>query len=511
MFKKLLILSLILLISSCTKTSRSTTNEKSIPIYAQGFQVKTSSITADCYASPSGNNSNSGATVTLAKKDIQACINIVSNGQTVIAELGTYIENINFNGKNITVASEFINSGDPADIDNTIIDGNHAGSVVFIGAPANNGAVLKGFTIRNGGGNGAGGGIHVFNAAPILENLKVINNEQTSSSNGGGGGVFINYNLSIIPVILRNSEVTGNHSASVGGGLLIITSGPIQLSNIKIVGNSAANDGGGAFVVYGCYSDDLTLDRLYVTENQAGGIYLQANTGTNKKITIINSLIANNVAKGDSCPYTNADGGLKILLAPPSNNTSINIINSTIANNSNPDYGSGLYVSEYQGASLTNVNILNTIIWGNGSQTPIYVNMNSPVGTLNIANSDIQSLNSGGIMSNVTPNLIGTTNFDTDPQFISQTLPNINYSLLPNSPCIATGALSTTQLPPDPITAPTNDILDALRPAPNGTMPDVGAYEVAQKPTTPTIIHTTVPPFQRPHIRTILPHFTVHP
>ena len=54
---------------------------------------------------------------------IQAAINAASNGNTVSVEPGTYYENINFNGKNITVSG--------ADSSNTIIDGGQNGSAVI--------------------------------------------------------------------------------------------------------------------------------------------------------------------------------------------------------------------------------------------------------------------------------------------------------------------------------------------------------------------------------------------
>ena len=54
---------------------------------------------------------------------IQSAINAANNGDTVLVSPGTYVENINFNGKAITVTS----SSGPV---TTIIDGNHNGTVV---------------------------------------------------------------------------------------------------------------------------------------------------------------------------------------------------------------------------------------------------------------------------------------------------------------------------------------------------------------------------------------------
>jgi hypothetical protein len=65
---------------------------------------------------------------------------------------GTYVENINFNGKAITVTSS---AGPVA----TIIDGNHNGAVVTFNHSETAASILSSFTIRNGyldGGSGAG-------------------------------------------------------------------------------------------------------------------------------------------------------------------------------------------------------------------------------------------------------------------------------------------------------------------------------------------------------------------
>ena len=54
---------------------------------------------------------------------IQAAINAASDGDTVLVEEGSYVENINFRGKAIMVASQFLIDGDTSHISKTIIDG----------------------------------------------------------------------------------------------------------------------------------------------------------------------------------------------------------------------------------------------------------------------------------------------------------------------------------------------------------------------------------------------------
>src|ERR1700738_4343800 len=74
---------------------------------------------------------------------IQAGINAAVNGDTVLVSPGTYVENINFLGKAITVASA---KGPKV----TIIDGNKKDSVVIFNHQETTASVLSGFTIQNG-------------------------------------------------------------------------------------------------------------------------------------------------------------------------------------------------------------------------------------------------------------------------------------------------------------------------------------------------------------------------
>ena len=56
---------------------------------------------------------------------IQEGINVAVDGDIVLVAEGTYLENINFNGKGITVASHFLLDGNESHIQNTTIDGSN--------------------------------------------------------------------------------------------------------------------------------------------------------------------------------------------------------------------------------------------------------------------------------------------------------------------------------------------------------------------------------------------------
>ncbi len=164
---------------------------------------------------------------------IQAGIDASNNSDTVLVQSGTYIERINFNGKNIVV----ISAGGP---EVTIIDGNFGGSVVTFNTEETSAAVLSGFTIQNGrwtGPSWAGGGIHCDGASPSLENLIVSGN----SSEPHGGGIYLGGPTS--PNIV-NTVISGNTTEISGGGIFCNASSP-TLVNVTVNGNTATLVGGG--------------------------------------------------------------------------------------------------------------------------------------------------------------------------------------------------------------------------------------------------------------------------
>lgn len=129
---------------------------------------------------------------------IQEGIIASSHGDTVLVYPGRYYENVNFNGRNITLASLELITGDESYITTTIIDGNQQGSCVIIANEEVN-AVIRGFTITNGTGTimfgniyRLGGGVLIFTPfqynspeASII-NCRIHDNEAVS-----GGGINI--------------------------------------------------------------------------------------------------------------------------------------------------------------------------------------------------------------------------------------------------------------------------------------------------------------------------------
>ena len=155
---------------------------------------------------------------------IMAGIYHAVNGDFVLVSPGTYIENINFLGKAITVQSE-------TGAENTIIDGGQNGSVVVFYSGESEESVLDGFTIRNGTGT--------YLAHPTVPSAKVHY----------GGGICCIYSSS--PTI-RNCLITENSSREFGGGIACIHSSSVSIINCAIFSNIADPNGasGGGICSY---------------------------------------------------------------------------------------------------------------------------------------------------------------------------------------------------------------------------------------------------------------------
>ena len=145
---------------------------------------------------------------------IQPAIDSTGYGDTVLVWPGTYFENLNLNGHNITLASLNLTTGDPSYIDSTIIDGSHVSSCIVISS-GEQFVRIMGFTIQHGGGNVHGGGIRAFDMYKLWVTNCIIKN---NAVNGGGGGIAMNDSR----VYLSGVTICHNHAYSAGGGIAIL-------------------------------------------------------------------------------------------------------------------------------------------------------------------------------------------------------------------------------------------------------------------------------------------------
>ena len=287
---------------------------------------------------------------------IQAGIDAATDADTVLVQPGTYVENINYNEKLITVASLFLTTQDTTYISQTVIDGNQNGSVVTFESGEDSTAFLTGFTITNGLVSGSypvyyGGGISFRdNSSPSLANVTITGNSAVS-----GGGILC-YGSS---PSLTNVTITGNSSSSGwhecgGGGIYLHSSSP-SLINVTITGNSANAHGGGIRCQYSSPSlvnvtitDNCAVDYYY--GGSGGGIYC---TGGNPSLE--NVTIADNSANGSGGGIYCAGGNPSLINVTISGNTanigggircqssSPSLMDVTISGNTAIHNGGGIY------------------------------------------------------------------------------------------------------------------------------------------------------------------------
>jgi nitrous oxidase accessory protein NosD len=357
---------------------------------------------------------------------IQSAINAASNGDTVLVAPGTYIENINFNGKAITVTG----SGGPSV---TIIDGGQRGSVVTFFSGEGLGSVIKGFTIQNGTSQPdhfyEGSGIFVGNSSPTITGNAIINN-------GGCDGLGIGVS-SGSPVIqgntMSNNTRTTCSGGSGGGGIFIGGGASAQVLNNTITNNSiVAGEGGGISLNA---AGTPTIRGNLISGNSVSGISPAARGGGIVMYNHSDALIVQNVIVGNA-----ADQGAGVAGTVPVGTRGPFLINNTIANN-NARQGNGSGVSIEGFGPQTE--FINNIIAGIASQSAVSCGGYplAPVFEFNDVSS-FQGSPYGGICTDQT-GLNG--NISSDPLF--QSAANGDFHLKLGSPAIDAGDNSAPSLP----------------------------------------------------------------
>ncbi|MBC8527089.1 MAG: gliding motility-associated C-terminal domain-containing protein [Candidatus Cloacimonetes bacterium] len=217
---------------------------------------------------------------------IQEGINASTNGDTVLVYPSTYYENINYNGKNITIGSLYLTTHNSDYIDSTIIDGNQNGSVVTFESGEDTTAVLCGFTIQNGSGthdlgNIRGGGIFIINANPSITSCIITNNIAEL-----GGGIHCRYSN----ISLKNTTIYFNHAFYHGGGIYLRDDSIINFSSINrcnIYNNYSAK--GCDFCSYEVLASDIIVDTFTVLEPDE--YFIQTKPENNFTLDILNGWI----------------------------------------------------------------------------------------------------------------------------------------------------------------------------------------------------------------------------
>lgn len=413
---------------------------------------------------------------------VQQAIDAALDGDLVLVAPGTYLENVDYLGKNISVRSD--GDGDPGTYDLapdiTVLDGNQSRSVVTFESEEGIWATLNGFTITNGRSRPEmkyeGGGITCVNSSAPVVSQNIIRNNY---SHYHGGGVSCSSKSH--PTLYGNQIF--NNKAAYGGGVSCTDSSTAVINHNDIYDNAAFYDntkwesgaGGGIYCDYPAYPtivnnqinsnwgetlgggifciSEAEIEGNKIMDNYShtgGGIYCRDDSHLIDSI-----LIERNIIQGNSChDFGGGIWGLGPDLA---------IRNNFIYKNSSANMGGGIYcyskeeICEFtsntvvgnsadRGGGLacqywTTLSVTNTIFWDNKGNVGKEIFLEAKYGTplhLTLSYCDLE----GGKSSVYTdfnsflhwgPGMI-----DRDPLFLGSTDQH-DLHLTWLSPCINMG------------------------------------------------------------------------
>lgn len=355
---------------------------------------------------------------------VQAAIDAAAPGDTVLVAPGTYVERINFSGKAITVASE----AGPAV---TIIDGNAGGVVATFNGGEGRTAVLRGFTITNGGGF-SGGGVAVSNSSPTIDGNVIAENR-------GCDGIGINVSFGS-PLIVGN-QITRNMrsgcSGGVGGaGIKIGGAGAAVIEGNVIADNSLMGGNGGGISLFAAGTPIIRNN--VIARNSVSGVSPAAQGGGIWIVNQSDALIVQNVIVGNSA---GEGGGVYWLV--PFGARGPRVVNNTVADNVATVAGRGSAV--FADGFDVNAALVNNLLVAPLGQTALYC------GNFNDANPPVIQFNDvfasggssyGGLCTDQT-GLNG--NISVDPAFVDPSMGN--YHLQSGSPVIDAGNDAAADVP----------------------------------------------------------------
>lgn len=268
---------------------------------------------------------------------IQSALNAAAAGDVILVSPGIYEENLTISGKAITLASLHLQTGDPAAIEQTVLDGG-GNTVLTVDPDAGPQSRITGFTIRNGDDGilayaptlidnnyftGTADAIDYEDAGGICRNNTFVNNSDDAIDLDGDSAVLIENNTILdsgddgieirlhpysgptLETIIRDNVIDGSQE----DGIQLISYDELTDRVVRIernlIGNSAMAGVG--------LMDNAETSEDFRAASIPERIYLFNNTfsGNPYGVTGGDNLIAfNNIFEGSSVlGLKNIDGG----------------------------------------------------------------------------------------------------------------------------------------------------------------------------------------------------------
>jgi hypothetical protein len=286
-----------------------------------GAVTLTNTVVTANTATGNAGASNSGAGAGILVNSASASLALVGsavNGNTIPGTLGA--------GTGVQILNGTVTLTDSTVNGNTgpIAVHHNAGTLTITDSPINgNTGPTTGIALVGGTANviqsvisgNLGRGISQLRGTLIVRDSTISDN---TFANGDGGGLFLNADTSGSTATITGSTISGNHTASNGGGIYIgVSTGTTTIANSTISGNSAAQGGGGIFL----RDEHLVLRSVTVTGNVAdsdgnasgtgGGIATDPNPLFTPSADVRNTIVAGNrrgAATADDCAAAIAAG-----------------------------------------------------------------------------------------------------------------------------------------------------------------------------------------------------------
>ncbi len=479
----LLLLSFSIFISACTKVPLEKYDAEINKQQSNHNNANSSVASISYYVSNTGNDNNSGTTLSTPFKTIQKALNVAGPGADIFVRGGTYNERL-----------LWTNSGT---LNNDIVLRNYGSEVVYLDGttPSAQDAMIiinsksfltiRGIQIRNNY-RAFAKGIYVFGSGSniSIQNCKIYNigwstnktivptsTDQANPLVVVGTGttayktIYINgneiyncitgYSESLTLVgnvdgfLINNNNVHDNTNIGIDvAGHYTYTGAPAavnQARNGTISDNTVTNCVSLVAISAGIYSDgasNVTIERNKLTGNGCGiSLGCENPSKLSSEIEVKDNFIYNNRTAGIIIG-ANAFGS-KVIEAVVSNNT-------FFKNYSVGGYGGEIHYQNADGVVFKN-NIIqsasNVVVIALSGYTTTNLNMNNNMYFTLSGNSgsitfDWGGINGGGYYS--LANFIAGTGLDANsnyynPLFVNSTLPNPNLHLSPTSPAINSG------------------------------------------------------------------------